>query len=407
MKKKLLITLCIIVLYALTLTGCGTEVANSELPNSSGGNSSEQTKDQSSQNGFFSKPNVSDTIVQLEQLKTDLAEFVAIFSNHSLEINDMEIVKRQTTVEDKTDIVYVAGTAVNDIAQYNFYYKMTYNLYNDGWILDEVEKDDKNECYSQPLKGPDEQQIYYDVESYYSYEYSRYDEDNYSIQYQIEKPYDNFSDGLYSFTSNGAKEYDTGEFNVLDNWAYLFDDGLGDSNYPYEGPKCYYLIEEYDDNFSDGTCSFIIKLVKEYEAGALVNLYIWTYVFDDSEMLWKYKTPDWNRQITIYDLDGVWVGEDYSVEVSLSDFYDLSTMFVTVTDLRSNEVIYSGTATSSIGYYYVNFLNRNRHPVRDIVTGEILYYDNYGDHEYINFSYIGVTYRSNSNKKQIYLEKIS
>ena len=334
MKKKLLITLCFIVLCALTLTGCGTEVANGELPNLSEGNSSDNTKDQSSQNGFFSEPNVSDTIVQLDQLKTDLAEFVAIFSDHSLEINDMEVVKRQTTVEDKTDVVFVSGTAVNEIAQHNFYYKMTYILYNDGWILDEVEKDDKNKCFSQPLKGPDEQQIYYDVESYYSDEYSSYD-DSYSFHYQIEESYDDFSDGAYVFSVTSVQEYEAGKYITSDNWMYTFD---------------------------------------------------------DSKMSWEYDKRERIDSYTVYDLDGVWVGEDYSVEASLSNIYDLSTMVVTVTDLRSGEIVYSGTTKSSIAGYYANFLNRNRHPVRDIVTGEILYYDNYGEHENIFFGIQGVSY---------------
>lgn len=58
-------------------------------------------------------------------------------------IKDVEIIKRQTDVEDKSDKVYVTLSVINDDESISGYIDMVllYELYNDGWILEECELD--------------------------------------------------------------------------------------------------------------------------------------------------------------------------------------------------------------------------------------------------------------------------
>lgn len=70
------------------------------------------------------------------------------------EINSMEIVKRRTDKSAHLDTVYIKVDYDSENANYVSGYKMEYGLYNEGWILDNVE-----ECYEDvewevhPLRG--------------------------------------------------------------------------------------------------------------------------------------------------------------------------------------------------------------------------------------------------------------
>lgn len=92
----------------------------------------------------------------VSQLRSDLAEstrFSELAKRLDVEITNFEIVKRQTTPEDKVDTVWVkvdiAGTAVKG----KLYYKMTYNLYNDGWLLEKIVDDETGSWSFTPLSG--------------------------------------------------------------------------------------------------------------------------------------------------------------------------------------------------------------------------------------------------------------
>ena len=73
-------------------------------------------------------------------------------------INDIEIVKRQTDAESKTDKVYATLSVINEDESVGGYIDMMvlYALYNDGWVLDDCEVDfsgTNNGNYFYPLKG--------------------------------------------------------------------------------------------------------------------------------------------------------------------------------------------------------------------------------------------------------------
>lgn len=98
-------------------------------------------------------------IASAETLQQDLAEQAA-FQCHAecldVTISDLEIVKRQTTVENKIDRAWVHAYVSGPRVEGEMYYLMTYELYNDGWLLENVEEDDRSNWKFTPLVGPSE-----------------------------------------------------------------------------------------------------------------------------------------------------------------------------------------------------------------------------------------------------------
>lgn len=88
------------------------------------------------------------------KLQSDLLKSEGISYYGITDISELEIEKRQTSVEDKEDIVYVnvVATSEEKAIQLMGSYTMVYGLYNDGWILDDLEIRNLN---VQPLAGTD------------------------------------------------------------------------------------------------------------------------------------------------------------------------------------------------------------------------------------------------------------
>lgn len=103
MRKNGLLVIVLLVLI-LTLAGCGMEPIKTE-----------------------------------KEIAQDLEESKDFLPGFEMDIDDLEITKRKTDEEDKEDLVYVAVEASNDEVVCKVEYKLTYNLYDSGWILDEVE----------------------------------------------------------------------------------------------------------------------------------------------------------------------------------------------------------------------------------------------------------------------------
>lgn len=98
-------------------------------------------------------------IANTEKLKEDLSEQL-LFKNYvdmlDISISDLEVIKRQTTVEDKTDQAWVHVDVSGPRVEGDMYYLMTYELYNDGWLLENVIENDRNQWHFVPLEGPTE-----------------------------------------------------------------------------------------------------------------------------------------------------------------------------------------------------------------------------------------------------------
>lgn len=125
MKRNLLV-LILLGIMLLLLTGCGKKPASASVLENDLYNS-----------GGFSR-----------------------FSNElGMNITDFEIEKRQTTTESKVDIVWVSVKASGDTAKGEMYYKMTYNLYNDGWLLETIEDDNVDSWHFEPLCGVPDAEI--------------------------------------------------------------------------------------------------------------------------------------------------------------------------------------------------------------------------------------------------------
>lgn len=105
-------------------------------------------------------------IANTEKLKEDLSE-QSLFKNYvdmlDISISDLEVIKRQTTVEDKTDQAWVHVDVSGPRVEGDMYYLMTYELYNDGWLLETTEVLDEREWMLVPLCGVDDEDIKYSL----------------------------------------------------------------------------------------------------------------------------------------------------------------------------------------------------------------------------------------------------
>lgn len=81
------------------------------------------------------------------------------FTTDTVEICDYIEIKRQTDRSAKTDIVFVNVDAKNDRVFCNRSFKITYVLYNSGWLLEEVEPYEPENWTAKPLCGVSDEMI--------------------------------------------------------------------------------------------------------------------------------------------------------------------------------------------------------------------------------------------------------
>ena len=89
-----------------------------------------------------------------EEILADMQERKLPEECEGATISGIEIIKRQTNQEDKQDIVYVAILAETESAKIVRSYKLEYNLYDEGWVLDGVERYDEGENSTTALSDP-------------------------------------------------------------------------------------------------------------------------------------------------------------------------------------------------------------------------------------------------------------
>lgn len=95
-------------------------------------------------------------------LKMDLSnhETFSIYADMlDISISDFEIIKRQTTAEDKIDQAWVRVNVSGPQVKGEMYYLMAYELYNDGWRLETIQETDLDQWRLTPLTGVDEDTI--------------------------------------------------------------------------------------------------------------------------------------------------------------------------------------------------------------------------------------------------------
>jgi len=72
-------------------------------------------------------------------IKNDVVCQDTTIYNAEMQLVSLSIAKRQTNTEQKTDYVWVDITAENDTSRYIASCKLSYGLYNEGWMLDSYE----------------------------------------------------------------------------------------------------------------------------------------------------------------------------------------------------------------------------------------------------------------------------
>jgi len=89
-----------------------------------------------------------------EQMKVDILASDQFIAN-SLKIESLTVNDRKSDAENKTDTVYVTVSAKNDIVSCTYSYVLKYYLYDQGWALESLTRDESREWAAKPLKGAD------------------------------------------------------------------------------------------------------------------------------------------------------------------------------------------------------------------------------------------------------------
>ena len=124
--KNYLIGSCIFVLGSILLTGCGKKTASEA------------------------------------QLKEDLSQssaYTQYGDGLDMSIDTFKVTKRQTATEDRIDTAWVEVDSSSDAVTGHMYFIMTYELYNDGWQITNVEEDEVSSWYFTPLKEMTDEEI--------------------------------------------------------------------------------------------------------------------------------------------------------------------------------------------------------------------------------------------------------
>ena len=141
MKRMLCIAVFVVVLL---FSSCSTDI---KKPGNSGETQDFEVKPT---NRGISEGIDNETLIN-DVIDCDSFDFV----DNSLEVTEFSIIKRQTNIEEKTDFVWVSIKAKNLLYQIERNFKMTYILYNEGWLLEEfdVYSDSKHSDHILPLQS--------------------------------------------------------------------------------------------------------------------------------------------------------------------------------------------------------------------------------------------------------------
>lgn len=91
------------------------------------------------------------------EILQDVEENDVYYSDYNLEISASNIIKRQTNPEDKADYVWIEVSAFNYDFTYTATYAISYSLYNDGWLADEVVVENSSYVANHPESVSQEQ----------------------------------------------------------------------------------------------------------------------------------------------------------------------------------------------------------------------------------------------------------
>lgn len=166
------------------------------------------------------------------EIMEDLQNHSSFYSAQPVEITNIEILKRQTDQDDKIDTVYATIEASNDSIQCSLSYELTYGLYDQGWILDNVARYDGEESSWSivPLQAYPEELCNADILQMYCY--GRWSNETEVLDYGAESSLESFNaDENYSmctFISSCYSEYPYLKESRQIKTTYVFDPTMGD-----------------------------------------------------------------------------------------------------------------------------------------------------------------------------------
>lgn len=197
-------------------------------------------------------------------------------SKYGLEVYDIEISRRKTDKNNKTDSMVTWIQSKNDIMEYSMGFELNYTLYEEGWLLDSINPLDKEAWQYCATKTPSIEEVDEVIKERHpnakSYEYndSEYDEINkitynysiieehpyvtYDISYNIRyvfTPDENWYALLESSTDgvSDSGSTKTENWNINGTWTYSNSDNLNATitinNYDGKNIDCSYDIK-YD-----------------------------------------------------------------------------------------------------------------------------------------------------------------
>ena len=77
-----------------------------------------------------------------KQIRKDVEASLSDISANELKIDSVKVDKRQTSKEDHVDHIWADIAASNENCNYTASCELVYGLYNNGWILDSIDKTD-------------------------------------------------------------------------------------------------------------------------------------------------------------------------------------------------------------------------------------------------------------------------
>lgn len=125
-RKGLLMFICVLMLGCVFVTGCGKQPV-----------SGEKLIDDLLQSSAYT------------QYSNDL----------NISIDNFKVTKRQTATENRIDTAWIEVDSSSDEVTAHMYFVMTYELYNDGWQITNVEEDEIDKWYFTPLKEMTDEEI--------------------------------------------------------------------------------------------------------------------------------------------------------------------------------------------------------------------------------------------------------
>lgn len=198
------------------------------------------------------------------EIKTDLQNHSDFYSVQDVSIDKLSIIKRQTNQNGKTDYIYVTVLASNDNIECELSYELHYELYNDGWVLDNVFPYNEDSWKISPLVGPEQAIADEAVSSQYSnYSFVRSEPDienlSYAFYYTATKDYEYMCQEMEIEVSCNFNEKlaqwvccDTQILDITANWdiagIWCSDGSYSYSSYWYD--KYYISIEDVDNDNS-------------------------------------------------------------------------------------------------------------------------------------------------------------